>query len=74
MKPTVINNGNTSENSNQNVPQTTSNNIQSDTNNNTNRINNDPRGFPSPFSAVSITDGIEVNTYFHSHSILACSF
>lgn len=51
MKPTVINNGNTSENSNQNVPQTTSNNIQSDTNNNTNRINNDPRGFPSPFSA-----------------------
>lgn len=57
MKPTVINNGNTSENSNPNVPQTTSNNVQSDTNNNTSRTNNDPRGFPSPFSAVSITDG-----------------
>lgn len=55
MNPTVINNGNTSENTNKNVPQTTSNNnVQSDTNNNTNRTNNDPRGFPSPFSAVSI--------------------
>jgi BCL2-associated athanogene 3 len=51
MKPTVINGGNTSENSNPNVPQTTSNNVQSDTNNNTNRINNDPRGFPPSFSA-----------------------
>lgn len=57
MKPTVINNGNTSENSHPNVPQTASNNTQSDTNNNTNRINNDPRGFPSPFSAVSKPDG-----------------
>lgn len=70
MKPTVINNGNTSENSNQNVPQTTSNNIQSDTNNNTNRINNDPRGFPSPFSAVSITDGRSFRYRFHSLLVL----
>ncbi|KAG4078935.1 hypothetical protein HA402_010887 [Bradysia odoriphaga] len=51
MKPTVINNGNTSDNTNPTVPQTAANNVQSDTNNNTNRINNDPRVFPTPFSA-----------------------
>lgn len=51
MKPSVINNGN-SENNNPNMTQHQQ--TPSDTNNN--RNNTDSRGFPSPFSSVSVSD------------------